>query len=328
MPKVSIIIPIYNVEKYIERCARSLFEQTEEDIEFIFVNDCTPDNSMQILNDVIKDYPSRKNQIKILENENNQGISLTRLRGLKEATGEYIIHCDSDDLADKDMYNELYNYAKDNDYDYVWCDYCIEDDGNHLKIQSQKCNIDKNVIFKSLMNGSLKGTLWNRLIKRTIYTDKLVYPKSNMIEDLLLVVQFTFYAECIGYLAKPMYHYRYNPHSITNDASTRSKILSQALDYYINECLLFDFIAKKGLSRILKKEIALHKVSSKNFYLSLINKTSDCHLWIDRYPELNVKIFFMKDVGIRTKLTALLIILRLYPLLRRFFTSNKKSLNL
>src|SRR5574344_2358361 len=112
MPKVSIIIPIYNVEKYIEKCARSLFEQTEEDLEFIFVNDCTRDCSMQILNEVIKDYPSRKNQIKIITNEINQGLPFTHQRGQKEATGEYIIHCDSDDWVDINMYRMLYEKAK------------------------------------------------------------------------------------------------------------------------------------------------------------------------------------------------------------------------
>src|SRR5574344_640109 len=328
MPKVSIIIPIYNVEKYIERCARSLFEQTEEDLEFIFVNDVTPDNSIQILNGVIKDYPSRKNQIKILENEKNLGIAETRFKGIMEASGEYIIHCDSDDWVDINMYRMLYEKAKAEDLDLVWCDLYRTDGATDYYI-SQKTSSDKLNLQKWLLSGKIMGSLCNHLVKRNIMLkNELIYPKNNMIEDLVLVIQLTFYAESIGYLAKSLYYYRHNPYSITNDASMRSKILSQALDYYINECLLFDFIAKKGLSRILKKEIALHKVSSKNFYLSLINKTSDCHLWIDRYPELNVKIFFMKDVGIRTKLTALLIILRLYPLLRRFFTSNKESLNL
>src|SRR5574344_2940798 len=163
MPKVSIIIPIYNVEKYIERCARSLFEQTEEDLEFIFVNDVTPDNSIQILNNVIKDYPSRKHQIKILENEKNLGVAETRLKGIMEASGEYIIHCDSDDWVDRDIYRMLYEKAKAEDLDIVWCDF-YRTDGVTNKRDIQNTNTDKVTILKYILTGKKQSTLWNHLV--------------------------------------------------------------------------------------------------------------------------------------------------------------------
>ena len=81
MPKVSVVIPVYGVEKYIERCARSLFEQTLDDIEYIFVNDCTKDRSIDILNEVINDYPARKQQVRIVHHEENKGSALARLSG-------------------------------------------------------------------------------------------------------------------------------------------------------------------------------------------------------------------------------------------------------
>lgn len=91
MPKVSIIILVYNIEKYIEKCARSLFQQTLDDLEYIFVNDCTPDNSINVIQDVLKDYPSRKNQVKIVNLEINSGQAAARKRGVLEATGEFVI---------------------------------------------------------------------------------------------------------------------------------------------------------------------------------------------------------------------------------------------
>ena len=97
MPKVSVVIPVYGVEKYIERCARTLFEQTIDDIEYIFVNDCTKDRSIEILEQVIKDYPQRKGQIRIENMLTNSGQAAVRRCGIELATGEYIIHCDSDD---------------------------------------------------------------------------------------------------------------------------------------------------------------------------------------------------------------------------------------
>ena len=81
MPKLSVVIPVYGVEKYIERCARSLFEQTLDDIEYIFVNDCTKDGSIDILNAVINDYPARKEQVRIVHHEKNKGLPFARQSG-------------------------------------------------------------------------------------------------------------------------------------------------------------------------------------------------------------------------------------------------------
>ena len=100
MPKVSVVIPVYGVEKYIERCARSLFEQTLDDIEYIFVNDCTKDRSIDILNEVINDYPARKQQIRIVHHKENKGLPFARQSGWQVATGEYVANCDSDDWVD------------------------------------------------------------------------------------------------------------------------------------------------------------------------------------------------------------------------------------
>ena len=119
MTKVSVIVPIFGVEKYIERCARSLFEQTLNDMEIIFVDDCTKDNSIRVLKTTIEDYPARINQIKILHHEVNKGLSHARETGVKAATGDYIAHCDSDDWVDINMYESLYLFAQKGNYDFV-----------------------------------------------------------------------------------------------------------------------------------------------------------------------------------------------------------------
>lgn len=100
--KVSILVPVYGVEKYIERCARSLFEQTYDNIEYIFVDDCTKDRSIEILQKVLEDYPNRKNQVKILHHDKNRGLSAARNTALDASTGDYLMHVDSDDYLRKD----------------------------------------------------------------------------------------------------------------------------------------------------------------------------------------------------------------------------------
>lgn len=99
--KVSLIIPVYKVESYIEKCARSVFEQSLLSLQIIFIDDCTPDNSIEILKKVLKDYPHRIADTFFLQNEQNKGASVSRNIGLEMAKGEYIAFCDADDWMDK-----------------------------------------------------------------------------------------------------------------------------------------------------------------------------------------------------------------------------------
>ena len=96
---VSVIIPIYKVEKYVCRCAETLMQQTLEDVEYIFVDDATPDKSMEVLSTVLAKYPHREEQIHIIHHKKNQGLPAARNSGLRIATGEYVFHCDSDDYV-------------------------------------------------------------------------------------------------------------------------------------------------------------------------------------------------------------------------------------
>ena len=99
---ISVIIPIYKVEEFIVRCVNSLMQQTMEEVEFIFVNDATPDDSMVLLQLALNNFPERKAQVHILNHEVNQGLPAARNTGLRVATGEYIYHCDSDDYLEPD----------------------------------------------------------------------------------------------------------------------------------------------------------------------------------------------------------------------------------
>ena len=121
-PKVSVIIPVYNVEKYMEKCCRSLFGQTLENMEFIFVDDCTPDNSISVIESVLQEYPQRKSQVKITHHDKNRGLPSARNTGLGLAQGNYIIHCDSDDWVAPFMYEKMYARAVAENADIVWCD--------------------------------------------------------------------------------------------------------------------------------------------------------------------------------------------------------------
>ena len=117
MHKVSVIIPVYGVDRFIRRCTESLFNQTLKEVEYIFVNDCTKDGSMDILRDVINAFPDRAEQLTIVEHETNKGLAGARNTGLAKARGEYVFHCDSDDFVEATMLEKMYSAAKSADAD-------------------------------------------------------------------------------------------------------------------------------------------------------------------------------------------------------------------
>lgn len=123
--KVSVIIPVYKVEKFIGRCVKSLMEQTLRDVEYIFVDDASPDGSIAVLRNVIADYKERSNHISILTHAENKGLPAARNTGLSVARVEYIFHCDSDDFVDLNMLELLYHKAAETDADIVWCDWFL-----------------------------------------------------------------------------------------------------------------------------------------------------------------------------------------------------------
>ena len=163
MPKVSVIIPIYNVEKYIERCVRSLFEQTLDDIEYIFVNDCTQDKSIEILTSIIKEYPQRIPSIRILNHTTNQGLTKTRNTGLAVATGDYIAHCDSDDWVDLDMYRQLYVQAEETKSDIVYSDLYLAYQDKTVIYKAASFDSDKN----ELLNNNI-SSVWTSLVNMIV----------------------------------------------------------------------------------------------------------------------------------------------------------------
>ncbi len=216
---VSIITPIYNVEKYIERCVVSLFEQDFDNIEYIFVNDCTPDNSMQILHQVIERYPNRKSQVKILQNEQNRGTGYTKSRGINSAQGEYFITIDSDDWVELDMISELYKKAKVTDADIVVSDYfrSYEDKEDVYEKEYVLTSNNEDYLFK-LFNREITGFLCNKLVKRSLCINNNLNfaTKISLLEDYYLMVRLYIFTNNIAYLPKAFLHYwQSNPNATT-----------------------------------------------------------------------------------------------------------------
>ena len=167
-PKVSVIVPIFTVEKYIERCARSLFLQTLDEIEFVFVADCSPDNSISILKSIILEYPRRINQIKIIRHEINKGVAASRVTGVEACSGDFIIHCDSDDDIDIRMYELMYEKAINEDADVVSCDFYWSTIDCNTPFSTPQWSSNQQKNLRTYI-ASVWTTLWQLIIKRDVY---------------------------------------------------------------------------------------------------------------------------------------------------------------
>lgn len=217
-PKVSIIIPVYKAEKYIERCVRSLFSQTLNDIEYIFVDDASPDKSIDIVRRISKEYPERLHQIKIIRHDTNNGVSQSRQDGLDSSTGEYIIHCDPDDWIEPNMYESLYLKANEDNADIVICDYILETRNSSRLMTQKPKGLTPYEVLSDIAEGKIYGCFWNKLIRaETIihYNIRLI-PNQNVCEDLFFFLLLLKQKVKIAYLNEGLYHYDYiiNPNSI------------------------------------------------------------------------------------------------------------------
>lgn len=208
--KVSIIVPIYKVERYIEQCAESVLGQTYGDIQFIFVDDGTPDASIQKLNALIDSrFAILKDRIAIIHKENG-GLPQARLTGLKHATGDYVLHVDSDDWIEPDAVEKLVRKAEETDADVVYFYVRKEKGEGRSHVSKDKVYADPKAFSKDVFCNRAHGYVVNKFARRSCYREDLFYPKGNMHEDMVLMGQLLFYCKKVVLLPEALYHYRRN----------------------------------------------------------------------------------------------------------------------
>lgn len=313
--KVSIIIPVYGVEKYIRRCAESLFAQTLDDIEFLFINDCTIDKSIEILSNVICGYDERIKEkrwiVRIETMPVNSGQAAVRRHGAKLANGEYIIHCDSDDWVDSDMYRAMYEKAVKDNADVVVCD-IYKDYGRGKYKVIKGCNSEDVKQFTlDILWCRISGSLCNKLYKRTAYSDGILFPSNNMAEDFATSAQLIRHCNKVSYIPKSFYHYVFNPQSITKNKSSDEKILKSYFDKQANMELVMRAyndcndkdIRKALLFNCFEVKFTLYPIARK--YKKLFNTNR---------PGFFRHFLFNPDVSLRIKVRHILFLLRLYPI--------------
>lgn len=281
--KVSILVPFYKVENYVGRCIESLFTQTYKNVEYVFVNNCTPDNSMVIINEYIEKY-GVADKCKMIVHDENLGISASRNDCLDNMTGDYFLFVDSDDYIDKDMVELLVEAAIKENADISGCGY-IEEFADHSVEHPQKYTNDHNEMMRAITLLTIKGVMWKLLVRSTIVTDHRdevrFIPDRNMVDDYLFCCQIFYYAKRFASVDRCMYHWiQYNPNNYTH--TTVFAVESQAAAIRKTE----DFYREKGVCDVVKTELMKRKFISK-LPLLFDKDCFDVIRWRNLFPESN-----------------------------------------
>lgn len=218
MVKVSIIIPIYNKEEYLERCLDSVISQTLEDIEIILINDGSSDKSLEICHK----YQEKDNRIKVI-NQKNSGVSIARNRGMKEASGEYIAFIDPDDYIEQNMYSSMYKLCEENKAEVCICNFYIHNDlgirpvtVRPTSVLNEKEEIINQVVLNMLapkdLNGrsdSMMGNVWRLLIRKESVNKNIIdFPAGiPLMEDLIFCIKLFSKTNKICFDSSYHYHY-------------------------------------------------------------------------------------------------------------------------
>ena len=277
---VSILMPIYKVEQYLEKTLDSIFTQTYSNVEYVFVNDCSPDKSLQVLLDTITKYRIGKDQYVIVNHRQNEGIAVSRTDCIANAKGDYIFFVDSDDWIEKDAVEQMVAATKAGTIDIVGCDYMKDFLSGkttcHKENYADSCR--DNMI--RCLNYDIATVLWKLLIRRSLFDNFTITPHVDIVEDYIMSVKLYYYAKSFVALPKAFYHYvQYNQArvSLQTQWSVNMHIKGvQEVEQFCREKGLYD--------SIVRNKLLLRKFNIKSNFI--LNKDLiDYKAFLNTFPE-------------------------------------------
>jgi glycosyltransferase involved in cell wall biosynthesis len=250
LPKISVIIPVYNSERFLKKCIESIVNQSLRDIEIIFINDGSSDNSEKI----IKEYACTDKRIKY-KYQTNSGPGAARNNGITDARGEYLAFIDADDWIDKDLYETMYHRAIDFGEDIVFCDYIMESEkGKYISSRPlhKFKNLSKEKLIKCQLTGLLPWGAWHKIIRREIINkNNIIFSNNKNAEEAVFSLNLLHHSLHIGFVELPKYHYIQRMHSQSriNDANIWNSVLKE-VNAALKNNQIFDSYSKSfnGLS--------------------------------------------------------------------------------
>ena len=236
--RLSVCIPVYGVERYVERCARSLFAQTLKDgVEFVFVDDCTKDGSMDVIRRVLAEFPVRQPQVKLLRHDRNRGLMAARRTALAAATGAWTVHCDSDDWVDPDLYEKMLARGEATGADMVYCP-VVRNESEPFTAERASSFEGTGAEFLSRIGGIASfNSAFNKMYRRGVSTSpEIEFPEAvSLGEDLCFTAQAVARCAKVTSVGGSFYHYRVNEESLSRKFDA-DKALKDLVGVYETVC--------------------------------------------------------------------------------------------
>ena len=268
--KVSVLVPVYGVERFIEKFTRSIFEQTYHNLEIIFVDDCTPDRSIKILRDVLNEYPNRTVQTTILRHEHNRGLAAARNTLLYAATGKFVTIVDSDDWIEPDMIDTLVTKQIETNADIVSANFFENDKTiNPNYINPNFKNKWDALNYMVCLN--LHHEVCGRLYQRSLFIANDIHwaEGNNICEDLSMTPRLLWYARNVAWVDRSLYHYVKNESSLTHSEKTTVQKVKAAIEAYNNFKSVMLFFKDKDVELYGKARLSGLKFCYCIMYASL-----------------------------------------------------------
>ena len=276
--QVTILMPIYKVEQYLKKTLDSVFTQTYPYLDYVFVNDCSPDNSLQVLKDAIDKYKIEANRYTIVNHVQNEGIAVSRTDCIANAKGDYVYFVDSDDWIEKDTVEQMVYATKQGTIDIVGCDYMKDflsgQTTCHHDNYAETC---RDNLFKCL-NYDIATVLWKLLIRRELFDNFKITPHVDIVEDYIMSVKLYYYAKSFVAIPKAFYHYvQYNQARVSLQSlwsiTMHIKGVGEVEQFCREKDLYDDDVAHKLLLRkfniksnfVLNKQLLDNKAYQKTF---------------------------------------------------------------
>lgn len=302
--KVSVIVPFWKVEAFIARCASSLMEQTLQEVEFIFVDDASPDRSAEILREAVA---GSGRDVKILSHPENKGLPAARNTGLSAARGKYVFHCDSDDYLEPAMLEKLYLAAEAARADIAYCDFWLDFGDTRRLMPARGFGDAATMLREGFLAGTLKYNVWNKLARRSLY-EGISFPEGHSMGEDMTMMMLASRAGAVVHVAEPLYHYMK-----TNDGALTTGFSDKALeDLRFNTDRVLDFLGP------LDGDWAeFFKLNVKLPFL-FTGEKRDWRNWRSWYPEANRFIGRNKALPFRTRMVQHFAALGLRPLVQAY----------
>lgn len=276
---VSLLVPIYNVEKHLTKCLDTLFNQTYPNVEYIFLDDHSPDGSMSVLHTYIENHQLTHRQITFLAHTENKGIATTRNDLVKQAKGDYILFVDSDDWMELDMVEQLVLATKNGAVDMVGCDYTKNYADGRQTCHFENYASDSRDNIALLLNYTIGPVLWKLLVRKKLFLQIQFQPDIEIGEDYLASVKLYYYADSCSWVHRYLYHYaQYNENRYTGK-------LAKSIEDHIKAVIAVEaFLDSVGfMNPEIVREINLRKFSIKRYYL--FSPLLDFQRWTVLFPE-------------------------------------------